>query len=319
EKAIALGKPKKESYVEAVNNIVVAYCNLGEFDEAIEQGRKYIEEAPVYVSGKGYPRLMNNLAYAYNKTGRYSEAMQALASGITKEKRRLNGYLVNAMTETLFAAYGQEEDREKLEITEEGGNKFLAVRLRMARILSDLRDYGKAADFLGPVIEKYPDHELAKELNEKIQTQLLKNREQRKLMNIANHPPYDESILYQAALDLSHFILNRYSPLHFTVGWLLDKAETASRPDDPFVLLYRIKWYMKIKAKEKLIQKLEESVEMQPDFVPLLKLAGNYYNLIGEQEKAVNIFKHILDLYPGEPNWLSYEKRIVAFNEEKTN
>ena len=97
EKVIELGKPKKERYIQAANNIVVALANLGEYEEAIAQGEKYLEEAPDYVSGGGYPKLMSNLAFAYNKTGQYDDAMQALASGMTKEQRRMNGYLVNAM------------------------------------------------------------------------------------------------------------------------------------------------------------------------------------------------------------------------------
>ena len=133
KKVIPLGKPKRENYIEAANNIVVAYCNLGEFEEAIAQGKKYLEEAPGYVSGKGYPKLMNNLAYAYNKTGQYSEAMQALVSGITIERRRLNDYLVNAMMITLSAAYDNEEYRDKLELTEEEGNKFLSVSVIIAQ------------------------------------------------------------------------------------------------------------------------------------------------------------------------------------------
>ncbi|MFC1826327.1 hypothetical protein ACFLZQ_00140 [Thermodesulfobacteriota bacterium] len=317
EKVINLGKPKKERYVLAVNNIVVAYANLGEFEEAIAQGEKYLEEAPAYVSGQGYPKLMSNLAYAYNKTGKYSEAMQSLASGITKEKRRLNGYLVNSMVGTLSTAYDHEEYRDKLELTEENGNKNMAVRLRMARLLSDLRDYEKANDFIEGVIESSPDHVLAKELNEKIQNQLQKNSKQEELMNLKNHPPYKIKMIYKTSLDLADFVLKKYSPLHFAVGWLLDKAEKASQHDDPFILWYRVKWYMKTGDKDKLIQELEEAAILQPDFVPLLRLAGDYYELIGEKDKAVEIFSHILDIYPGERLWLRYEKKIVAFNENK--
>ena len=106
-------------------------------------------------------------------------AMQSLASGMTKEQRRLNGYLVNSMVGIFSAAYDHEEYRDKLELTEEKGNKNMAVRLRMARLLSDLRDYEKANDFIEGVIESYPDHELANELNEKIQNQLQKNKNRR--------------------------------------------------------------------------------------------------------------------------------------------
>jgi tetratricopeptide (TPR) repeat protein len=181
-----------------------------------------------------------------------------------------------------------------------------------------MRDYSKAQDFLEPIIERDPEHELAREMNENLQDQLQKNKEQEELMNVKNHPPYNESMIYKISLDLSDFILKRYSPLHFAVGWLLDKAEEASQPDDPFVLLYRLKWYMKTGDNNKLVGELVDASGLQPDFVPILRLAGDYYKLIGEENKAVEIYNRILELYPGEPAWLRYEKNIIAYNESKT-
>ena len=74
---------------------------------------------------------------------------------------------------------------------------------------------------------------------------------------------------------------------------------------------------MKTGDSDKLVQELEEAAILQPDFVPLLRLTGDYYYLIGEQDKAVEIFTHILELYPGEPAWLRYNKKIVKYNENK--
>ena len=137
-------------------------------------------------------------------------------------------------------------------------------------------------------------------------------------MNVRNHPPYKTNMTYKISLDLSDFIMKRYSPLDFAVGWLLNKAEKASQPDDPFILLYRIKWYMKTGDGEKLVQGLEEAAILQPDFVPLLKLTGEHYERLGEWDKAVQIYAHILEIYPGDPAWLGYEKKIIAYNENKT-
>jgi len=318
EKVIELSKPKKESYVQAANNIVVAYSNLGEYEKAVTVGEKYLKEAPDYVSGKGYPKMMSNMAFVYNKLGNYSESMRALATGMTKERRRLNGYLVNLMSATLTLAYDSEEYREKVELPEENGDKFMSVRLRMAKLLCDLRDYEKADDFIKPVVKMYPEKKEAVELYENIQENIAKDNRQEALMKLANHPPYETSMVYKLSLDLSDFILEYYPPLRFVVGWLLDKAAQASQPDDPFVLWYRIKWHMKTSNREKLITELEDAAERQPDFVPILRLAGDYYDLIGDKEKAVEIFSHILNTYPGEPLWLKYEKRIIAFNENKT-
>lgn len=316
EKVIALSKPQKEFYIQAVNNIVVAHANLGEFEEAIEKGEKYLDEAPGYVSGGGYPKLMFNLAYSYSKTGQYSKAMQALATGVTKEQRRMNGYLINFMTSVLSEAYDHEEYRDKLEMTEENGNKVLSVRLRMARLLSDLRDYDKANDFLEGVIESYPEHGSAIELYEKIQDQLQKNKKQEEFMNIENHLPYKTNLTYKVSIDLTDFILKYYSPLRFAVGRLLDNAEKVSSPDDPFVLWYRIKWYMKIRDIRRVVQELETAVKQQPEFIPILRMAGDYYEFIGEKDKSIEIFSNILEVYPGEPNWLKYKRRIVEYKEK---
>ena len=136
-------------------------------------------------------------------------------------------------------------------------------------------------------------------------------------MNVKNHTPYNSIMIYKPALDLSDFILEKYFPLRFSIGWLLDKAEKVSQPDDPFVLWYRIKWYMKTGDRDKLVQELEEAAILQPDFVPLLRLTGDYYYLIGEQDKAIETFTHILELYPGEPAWLRYNKKILQYNENK--
>ena len=75
---------------------------------------------------------------------------------------------------------------------------------------------------------------------------------------------------------------------------------------------------MKTGDTQKLVQELEAAAELQPDFVPILRLAGDYYELIGEKDKAIEVFAHILELYPGEPNWLKYKKRVVKYNEKMT-
>jgi tetratricopeptide (TPR) repeat protein len=315
EKVIFLGKPKKENYLSAANNIVVAYSQLGEFDEAISRGEKYLDEAPDYVRGGGYPRLMYNLAYAYRQTGQYSEAMKSLVSGFTLEQRKMNGYLVNAMVKTCSDAYEHEEARGNLEITEENGNKNIAIRLRIARLLVDLRDYQKADDFLSPVVQKYPDHKLANELNERIQNELEKKKKQEELMNIKNHIPYRESVIYRTALDVSDFIINHYSPLLFTVDWLLGKAEKVSKPDDLFIITKRINLYNKMGERKKLRQELEEASKFHTDFVPLLRLIGEYYERDGNQDKAIETYEHLLEIYPSEPAWLNYQKKIIAYNE----
>ena len=69
--------------------------------------------------------------------------------------------------------------------------------------------------------------------------------------------------------------------------------------------------------KEKLVQGLDQAIKLQQDFMPLLKLIGEYYEVTGEQEQAAEIFSRILELYPGEPNSLIYQQKILTYTENK--
>ncbi|MFC1837832.1 tetratricopeptide repeat protein, partial [Thermodesulfobacteriota bacterium] len=251
EKAIALGKHKKEEYFNAANNIIVALLNNGQTEEAIARGEKYLQEPPSYTGYEGYAKFLYNLTYAFYDTEQYSRAMQLLATGLTldaliREKGKIDIHLVKLMVKVFSAAYDDEEYRAKLELTDEDGDKSMSVRLRMARLLYDLKDYEKARGFLKPVLENHPDHELAVELNGKIEKDVQKNRKQGMLTDIRNHPPYKNNLPYKIYLDLVEFIFQYYSPLNPAVGWLLNKAEGVSSPGDPFVLWYRLRWYKKL-------------------------------------------------------------------------
>ena len=57
---------------------------------------------------------------------------------------------------------------------------------------------------------------------------------------------------------------------------------------------------------------------INPIIIPLLKIIGDYYELIGEQEQAAEIFSRILELYPGEPDSLIYKQKILTYTENKT-
>ena len=75
---------------------------------------------------------------------------------------------------------------------------------------------------------------------------------------------------------------------------------------------------MKTGDKEKGLHWLKQSIKLQQDFIPLLKLIGEYFEVIGEQEQAVEIFSRILELFPGESDSLEYQQKILTYTENNT-
>ena len=92
--------------------------------------------------------------------------------------------------------------------------------------------------------------------------------------------------------------------------------------DDPFVALYLSQWLIKEKHVDAALDILSKSVEIHPDFVPLLDKYVVALLKVKRTEEAGNVLGHILDIYPGHPKWKEHKRLIRLYRgtqqEEKT-
>ncbi len=318
EKAILLGRSKYENHFKTANNIIAAHIKQQKYEDAINQGEKYLRDAPQDTDRAGFAKFMSNLGFAYYKTGRYSEAMTNFAIGFAHENQKSNNYLLARMVNTLLAAYDDEESRKELNLGDYQIAKESAVALRMAPLMMDLRAYDEADKFLEMVKKLAPRNEHYLKYLERYQIETKRNSEQSTLKKINNHEIFQANITYRSMMIISHFILQYYSPLIPFTDIVLGEARSASPQNDPFVSLYYLRWFQKCQKQAKLSTELEISLQNFPDFVPILEFASRFYIISGQYEKAVEICKRILEVYPGHRSWLRYQGIIAKYDGETT-
>ena len=115
----------------------------------------------------------------------------------------------------------------------------------------------------------------------------------------------------------SRFILQYYKPLSGLAGRLLTRANTMY-PEDPFVILNLASWLISQGKTDFALEAIEKGITIQPDFVPLLDLAGKVYNANMMVEKKIMTYKKILELYPGHPQWFNYENKLNQYERKQT-
>ena len=74
---------------------------------------------------------------------------------------------------------------------------------------------------------------------------------------------------------------------------------------------------MEMGHMKKAVRLIEKSISGNSDFPPLLELAGLCYTKTGEPLKAAITYQHLLEVYPGHPNWKRYN-RLIQTAQQKT-
>ncbi len=308
ERAIALGNKYEEDSVSATNNIMVCYIQQKKYDEAISRGEKFLREGLTPEMNRvSLPKFFYNWGYAYYLAGRYWEALAAFSDG-----SRLNPqapYLHAALEEVFAKASQTEEGRKNLGLSEEPAE----ISLRLAEVALNIRDYSHAKLYLYRAKELAPDNANLLHLQQRYDQEMEQNQNYANQTEITNDDVCKGNIRFRTAMALSDFILNNYPPLRgFAASWLLDQA-AAIAPDHQFVLLYRVRWYMKQRQPDTAIQELKGLLARNPDFVPALSLAGRTCFLAKQGDKAAAIFSHLLSIYPAHPQWQDMEEMIRMY------
>lgn len=319
EKTIMLGRPRQEEYINAASNSLMALAKMGKYEEAIEKGENYIRQAPELIDLGGQPKLLHNLGILYKYTGQYQFAFEALTGSLTAKGRHYFTTIdtIQEMEDLLANNYENEEARNALGMYLEKDGVKTAVRLRMARLMLDIKDYQKAQSYLEVLKVLSPINERAAELRKTLVQETEKNKAQAYRSDINNHPPYNNNFRIRLYLDTADFILKYYSPLTVFAGRLIEKAK-ALAPADPFVALYWCRYLEKTDQSGQFVNALQCAVEKFPDFIPLLQYQADNLTKLGKLERLAAILKHILDIYPGHKNWHIYQKIINEYGKKDT-
>ena len=93
------------------------------------------------------------------------------------------------------------------------------------------------------------------------------------------------------------------------IGPLLKKA-VQLEPESLRAALRLARWQLQNGKVDDALKLAEDHLRDNPDFPPLLELAGKCYFVQEKKEEAAAMFNKLLEVYPGHPNWRRYENFI---------
>ncbi|MDH5297829.1 MAG: hypothetical protein OEV91_02305, partial [Desulfobulbaceae bacterium] len=275
EEGIRLGRRNYNEYNKAANNIVVDLIEQGKLEEAVTRGKQLVKNMPALVDDNAFPKFLYNLGFAYQKLGKYNLAFAAYTDALKFEEPKNNLYLRQGLIHILNATYDNRNSRHGI-IFPHSKIKQAAIFSKMTQLMLENRDYDAARQYITHAESLEPDNkEIQRFLEEYLKT-VRKNEHNNYRMDIGNHPPFNNDLAYRSLLTAADFIYNHYSPLHGTIGWLLQRVNN-KYPDDPFVILRLSQWHLLQNRKNTALDILQKGLTLYPDFVPFLEQLVRIY------------------------------------------
>jgi len=307
ERALELGQPQQEEYVNTAANIVTVYTKLDDYEEAIRRGEEYYNNMTPDMNMINFARFTLNLGAAYIHEKRFKDAFSVLMTGLRYYPSET--LLHNTLTGLLFEASKDENGREELGLN---GEPF-DVYLTMAAIMSKVRQYELTEIFLNKAEEIDKENEKLRTYQDKLKKILAQNEFIQETINIENDTDYKNKPAFRRSLALASFIFDYYPPLRGTfLHWLLLRAAAIS-PANPHVN-YMLARHLLLSGKtEQGVDLLEDIRTKHPDYTPAYVKLVSLYTRLGQTDKAAAISQQILDLYPGISEWRNYEDLVEGY------
>jgi tetratricopeptide (TPR) repeat protein len=312
QQAISVGKGQSEEYLKAANNIVTIFVSQEKFREAADWAEKLIRDRPQdKLNFDGFPLLMANLGTAYWKLGRFSDSFAAFRSGIKIHHPHHTPLLLGIMEAMLLDASSNDEGRRQLDLA--SGSAAISSRMAAAFLMD--KDYNNARTYLAKALAIDPANEETLAIKKIFDDETARNRLARVAISRANRPATSTGFRFKAAFYLAEFIEKRYRLLNPWLGPLLKKA-VRLEPKSLSAALRLGYWQLQNGKVDDALKLAKGLLADNPEFPPLLDLAGQCYFIQEKKEQAVSMLKKLLEVYPGHPDRRRYTKYIRDFSRD---
>jgi tetratricopeptide (TPR) repeat protein len=312
QQAISVGKGQSEEYLKAANNIVTIFVSQEKFREAAYWAEKLIRDRPQdKLNFDGFPLLMANLGTAYWKLGRFSDSFAAFRSGIRIHHRHHTPLLLGIMEAMLLDASSNDEGRRQLDLA--SGSAAISSRMAAAFLMD--KDYNNARTYLAKALAIDLANEEILAIKKIFDDETARNRLARVASSRANRPATSTGFRFKAAFYLAEFIEKRYRLLNPWLGPLLKKA-VRLEPKSLSAALRLGYWQLQNGKVDDALKLAKGLLADNPEFPPLLDLAGQCYFIQEKKEQAVSMLKKLMEVYPGHPDQRRYTKYIRDFSRD---
>jgi len=315
-KVQSLGEQGYEDYMSSATNVLSCLILQEDYKEAARVGEQIksqiIQKNMAYIQAVDLYKYMSNMARAYTEEKQYRKAYEYFQMALFRAPHEAKTYL--AVNRMLLLAQEDEQGRRDLNL----GEGTYEVPIKLFQTAFNYRQYDYAKLYLDDVVKLGAGPEVIKPLEEKLTNTVKQNKSKAYESTIENDLTYKDNLQFRLYLKTVDFILRKYRPLRGAVaGWLINRAQTID-PDNPFLPVYRARWHKANNRVNIAISELEEFTEINKNFVPVLDFLGKCYRDTKNYEKAVSVFSHILDVYPGHRAWANYLSYIYQY-EDRVN
>jgi len=309
-----LGTEGYEDYMNAATNTLTCLLMQEKYEEAAETGEKIRKEILQknldFISAGSLEKYMFNLGRAYSEVGEYRKALQSFQISLFRKPNQPEAFL--ALNKLVLLAQQEEQGRQDLNIGEE---KY-EIPVYLAGIATKYRQYERAAQYLQDALKLEGESAESTSELERLQAIMVKNRQKARESNIRKNATYAGNRVFRLYLKAVDFIFRDYWPLkNKPAGWLLKQARNID-PENPFLVVYWAKWHMANGRVNEAVSLLEDYLNRQENFVPVLEQLGLCYQQQKDYPKSVEIFEKILEIYPGNPNWKNFLSYIYRYEDK---
>ncbi|MFC1843555.1 tetratricopeptide repeat protein [Thermodesulfobacteriota bacterium] len=173
KKGFELDKPYRLESLKIANNIMVVLSEMGRQKEALAWGEQFIKETPRLNEISYMAEFLYNLGALYMHFDKYGYAFDAFLSSFKADEQA--DFAVKSIEKLLWQYYDDPEASQILGIDNEEKDKNIAIHVRLAEIMYDLRKYERAVSYITVKGNKILNTPKAQEIFSKIQEDKRKN------------------------------------------------------------------------------------------------------------------------------------------------
>jgi len=309
QKSISLGKKNHENYIDASSIILNNLALQGKTDDLLKAADRTIAELDPDMNAIGFQVLMLAIGHAYETNGKYDKALTSYQKGIKFISPYTNDFHpdITSLYKAIIDLFNDiDNNAAKKELLQWSGDEN-DVSYRLIDLSLATRRYGMAKLLIDKTLDAHPNDAKATEYRRRLDSQLRKNDLAARDSDIRNHQLDRNNFLYRCYMGTISFIAKRYRPLAGLPLYILIKKVQNLVPDDPFIETALIKWSLANDKSDQALAVSEQLAKKTPDFVPGLEAIAATYLRLEQPNKAAIVYQHLLDLYPGHPDWQNIE------------
>jgi tetratricopeptide (TPR) repeat protein len=304
--AMSVGVPGHEQYAVALNALISSYMAMGEYQTAIQEGERLLDDGPKRMNIVPLPYVHFSLGRAKQNLGDYQDAYMSMIQGllildripnVSADWRVLGIRLVEGLLDEVT---GKGIDLDGDGDPDPGGT---TPKAWLAETLLRHNQRHAARDLLHEAVALNPQDLYSKARLDEILAEDRLDEAQRQKKNFMDkyvRQPFSPFNLYMA----TSFVIKKNqlgSPWRELGESLLDRAGGV-RPDSADVHLLR-GWYHHDRGEaEKAVLAAREALKLDPDYANIWLGLGFFSMKANQPRQAMEAFQKSLELYPHAPS-----------------